>query len=372
MRFRSALPLAAAFALAAPATSAAYFSHTVSAGETLSSVAAQDGLSVSALAAANGLSPDAQLIAGTALAIPPQGESAAASVPVSSPTSQSAVGGYVVRPGDTLSGIAAANGMSVASLAALNGLDPNGVLISGSTLSFSGASSAPAAAAAPAAAVSDTGTSAGGGYVVQPGDTLSGIAAANGMTVAGLAALNGLDPNGLLLAGSTLSFSGAGSPTSSSSGAAGQPIGLSSLTTGSGGPYPTAETVSSSDVGAIADAAGVPASFAEAIGYQESGFNNDLVSSTGARGVMQIEPGTWDWIQGSLAGDSLDASSATDNVRGGVLMLRALLNSTGGNEAEAAAGYYQGLASVQQHGMFSDTQNYVNDVMALDSRFGGG
>jgi LysM repeat protein len=389
MRMRTVLPLVAALALLAPGSAAAYVVHTVAPGESLTSVAAQDGLSVDQLAAANGLSPEAALIAGTSLSIPPQGASTELAAPATSEapattesaatpvsdTSTSAGGGYVVQPGDTLSGIAAANGMSVASLAALNGLDPNGVLLSGSTLSFSGSGSSSAATAP----VSDTSTSAAGGYVVQPGDTLSGIAAAHGMSVEALASMNGLDPNGVLLSGSTLSFSGAGSGSSATSAtsaasaadASGQPIGLSSLTSGSG-PNPTAETVSSSEVGAIAAAAGVPASFAEAIGYQESGFNNNLVSSTGARGVMQIEPGTWDWIQGSLAGNSLSANSATDNVRGGVLMLKALLQSTGGNEAEAAAGYYQGLSSVQQNGMYADTQNYVNNVMALSSRFGGG
>jgi N-acetylmuramoyl-L-alanine amidase len=55
-----------------------------------------------------------------------------------------------------------------------------------------------------------------------------------------------------------------------------------------------------------------------------------------------------------------------------VLMLHSLLNATGGDEAMAAAGYYQGLASVQQHGMYADTKNYVNNVMALARRFGGG
>ena len=45
--------------------------------------------------------------------------------------------------------------------------------------------------------------SSGGGYIVQPGDTLSAIAARAGIRVAQLAAANGLDPNGLLLAGST-------------------------------------------------------------------------------------------------------------------------------------------------------------------------
>jgi hypothetical protein len=38
----------------------------------------------------------------------------------------------------------------------------------------------------------------------------------------------------------------------------------------------------------------------------------------------------------------------------------------------AAAGYYQGLSSVRQNGMFPDTQQYVRSVMALRSRFGGG
>ncbi len=38
----------------------------------------------------------------------------------------------------------------------------------------------------------------------------------------------------------------------------------------------------------------------------------------------------------------------------------------------AAAGYYQGLPSVQQNGLYPDTQQYVNDVMSLAQRFGGG
>jgi hypothetical protein len=54
-----------------------------------------------------------------------------------------------------------------------------------------------------------------------------------------------------------------------------------------------------------------------------------------------------------------------------VLLLHSLLDQTGGDPAMAAAGYYQGLQSVQQHGMYSDTQQYVNNVMALQQRFGG-
>jgi soluble lytic murein transglycosylase-like protein len=130
--------------------------------------------------------------------------------------------------------------------------------------------------------------------------------------------------------------------------------------------------VSPSDVGSVAAAEGVSPSLAEAIGYQESGFNNGLVSSTGATGVMQIEPGTWSYIGSNLATPPpLSPTSAQDNIRGGVLLLHSLLDQTGGDPTLAAAGYYQGLASVRAHGMYADTQRYVNDVMALRSRFGG-
>lgn len=299
--------LLAVAALASPAAASAAFEHVIAPGESLSSVAAADGLSVDQLAAANGLSPDSGLVSGTLLAIPPQ--------------------------------------------------------------SATGATSTPASAEAPATTGSSeaTGTSeATGGYVVQPGDTLSAIAARYGLSVDELASANGLDPAGLLLSGSTLSVSGGGTASSAT-----QPASTGSAGA-SAGPDPTPETVGAQEVGSIAAANGVSPSLAEAIGYQESGFNNDLVSSTGATGVMQIEPGTWNYIGANLASPPpLSPASASDNIRGGVLLLRSLLAQTGGDPALAAAGYYQGLQSVQQNGMYSDTQQYVNDVMALRQRFGG-
>jgi soluble lytic murein transglycosylase-like protein len=131
--------------------------------------------------------------------------------------------------------------------------------------------------------------------------------------------------------------------------------------------------VSASEVGQVAAASGVSPSLAQAIAYQESGFNNAADSSADARGVMQILPGTWNYIQNSLnPGTPLAPASAIDNVRGGVTLLHSLLNATGGDPAMAAAGYYQGLPSVQKYGLFPDTQRYVQSVMALRSRFAGG
>jgi LysM repeat protein len=333
MRVRSALSFVSAVAVIVPASASADFVHVVSPGESLSSVAAADGLSVAQLAAANGVSPTAQLIAGSGIQIPPQGTA----TPVASGSAEAGDG-----DGDS------------------------------DDVATSSVASPVNSAAAPLG---------GGSYLVQPGDTLTAIAARAGISVAQLAADNGLDPNGVLLSGSALRLSGGGSTvpvsnqTSQTTQTAGsQPVGNAAEGSAVNPPYPTPESVSPSEVGSIAAANGVPASLADAIAYQESGFNNNLVSSADARGEMQILPGTWQWIQNTLVPGSspLAPASATDNVRGGVLLLRSLLNSTGGNPALAAAGYYQGLPSVQQNGEFPDTQQYVNDVMAEAQRFGGG
>ncbi len=367
MRTQIQVLLTSFILLALPATASANFAHIVARGESLTSVAAADGLSVAQLAAANGLSPGTDLVAGSTLEIPPQSEAVASPAESAAPAGddaqpalaqpQAAAGSYVVRPGDTLSAIAAANGLSVDQLAAANGLDPSAPLLAGSTVSIGGASQA-----APAAGASQGAPSAGS-YVVHPGDTLSAIAAASGLSVDQLAADNGLDPNGVLLAGSTLNVGG---------GSAASTVQPETTGVAGTGAQPTPETVSPQDIGQIAGANGVPPSLAEAIGYQESGFNNDLVSSTGATGVMQIEPATWSYIGRELAPPPpLSPYSAQDNVLGGVLLLHSLLDQTGGDPSLAAAGYYQGLSSVAQHGMLPSTQRYVADVMALQHQFGG-
>jgi len=136
-------------------------------------------------------------------------------------------------------------------------------------------------------------------------------------------------------------------------------------------PKPTNERVSPLEVSRLAVSHGVPASLADAIARQESGFNNALVSSADARGVMQILPGTWGWIQSNLARLPLAAASAESNVHAGVMYLGHLLRDTGGNQAEATAAYYQGLSSVRREGLLPQTRRYVADVMALRRLYGG-
>ena len=182
-----------------------------------------------------------------------------------------------------------------------------------------------------------------------------------------MAAMNGLDPAGVLLTGTVLKLpSGASAPAQAS-----EPAPAATVVPAAA-PAATPRAVTAADIQGVASAHGVSPSLAAAIAWQESGFNNGMVSSANARGVMQVMPGTWDYVQQNLAGGrQLDPNSATDNVHAGVMYLRRLIGDAGGDESAAIAGYYQGLASVRDRGMFDDTKQYVANVQALRSRFGG-
>jgi LysM repeat protein len=285
MRLRVRVVLAVAVSLIAPASASAEFPHTVTSGESLSSIAESDGLTVEQLAAANGLEADASLIAGSTLMIPPQ-----------------------------------------------QGEAPESLAANGETTGTEGGETAGTESAESTG--TETSPESNGGFTGD-GDSDS-------------------------------------DDVSSSLATSSQPEGTEAEASSGGPPFPTAETVSPEEVGSIAAENGVPASLVAAIADQESGFNNDLVSSANARGVMQILPGTWSWINEHLTSSSpLDPNSATSNVRGGVLLLHSLLESTGGDTGLAAAGYYQGLPSVLEEGELPSTQQYVESVRSLQQQFGG-
>jgi N-acetylmuramoyl-L-alanine amidase len=320
--------------------------HVVAPGETLWGIAVANNLPTSAVAAANGLGPESRVVAGTRLTIPAPGSSSTAAAP--------AAGGYVVRPGDSLSAIAARQGVSAAALAAANGLEPTSWVLAGTTLRLPAAGAAPAAAAAPEPM---------GAYKVRPGDTLSGLAAAARVSASQMAYMNGLRLDAPLIAGTVIKL-----PT----GASIQPSTPAPARTivPAAAPQASAGRLSAVQVGSLAAQQGVPSSLASAIAWQESGFNNAKVSAANARGIMQIMPGTWSWVQSNLAGARLDPASAADNVRAGSLYLAHLLRETNGDPALAAAAYYQGLSSVRRIGMLPETRRYVANVLALRSRFG--
>jgi N-acetylmuramoyl-L-alanine amidase len=285
---------------------------------------------------------------------------------------------HTVQPGETLWSIAAANNLTTRTVAAYNGLSEDAQVVLGSTirvptsvegytaLQNAGLVAAPAAApAAPAAAAPAAAPAVQGAYTVRPGDTLSGLAAGAGVSAEAMAAMNGLDPSGLLISGTLIKLpSGAAAPARAAEPAPAAVVPAAD-------PAPTPAHVGAGDVQAVASQYGVSPSLAAAIAWQESGFNNAMVSGANARGVMQVMPGTWDYVQQNLAQRQLDPNSATDNVHAGVMYLRRLLDETGGDESTAIAGYYQGLKSVRERGLYDDTSHYVANVQALRGRFGG-
>ena len=366
---------ALAATLILPATPALGAVHTVAPGETLWGIAMANRLPTSAVASANGLSTEARVIAGTRLIIPsgtsgsaPATQTAAA--PGSSGSSSS--GGLRVQWGDTLSAIAVRNGVSLSRLAAVNGLDPARPLLAGTRLSLPAAGGAGSSASASAASGQSSPTTAPeamGGYTVRVGDTLSGLAARSRIGLTQMAYMNGLDPDKPLLAGTVIKLP-TGSPLATSSAATPQPVSANAAP--SAAPAPSAGRLSAGQIQSIAAQHGAPSSLATAIAWQESGFNNAMLSSANARGIMQVMPGTWDWVQSNLSQSRrLDPSSAEDNVRAGSLYLAQLLRETNGDPAMAAAAYYQGLSSVKRVGMLPETRRYVSNVLALRSRFGG-
>jgi LysM repeat protein len=115
------------------------------------------------------------------------------------PPGADAAAAHTVLEGETLSGIAAANGITTESLAAYNGLAADAWVISGTTISV------------PTAA--DAGSASAGTHTVTEGETLSGIAAANGLTTESLASANGLAADAWVISGTTLQIPSAGTST---------------------------------------------------------------------------------------------------------------------------------------------------------------
>jgi LysM repeat protein len=113
---------------------------------------------------------------------------------------------------------------------------------------------------------------------------------------------------------------------------------------------------------------GIPASLVEGLVWEESGWQNDVVSSANAYGIGQLTPPAIAFVQ-ALIGRPLSVAIPDQNIHMTARFLAYLLGQTKGDVGQAVAGYYQGLASVRQTGMLPETKQYVADVLYFSSLF---
>lgn len=119
---------------------------------------------------------------------------------------------------------------------------------------------------------------------------------------------------------------------------------------------------------ASAKRAQVPLSLLKAVAWQESNWQNDVLSSVNAQGIGQLMPDTVTFVN-TLTGQHWDPRKPADNIDLEASLLAFLIYSTRGDLHTAIASYYQGLGSVRSHGLYDETKAYVADVSALEARF---
>ena len=241
-------------------------SYTVVPGDTLTAIAARLHTTVAALVSANGLKNPSLIRIGQVLTVPGAAQAAvaapapAASVPTSVPTSITTRTSYTVARGDTLSGIAARYGTTVAAIQSANGLKNASFIRIGQVLSVP---------------VTATATPLVGNSFAGRTYPAAVVAAANANRATLLAI---------------------GVPTKD------QMRGL---------------------VVTTAKAMGVDPALALAVAYQESGFDQSQVSPANAIGTMQVIPSSGQWAS-DLVGRQLNLLDPRDNVTAGVVILKQL------------------------------------------------
>lgn len=197
----------------APATNTAA-TYTVKAGDTLLRIAAQFKMNLAQIAALNQISNLNAIRVGQVLKV----SNAVGSNNTQNTTQPSAgaptkaapsTTGYTVKSGDTLSAIAAANGVSLANLLSWNNLSLQAIIYPGQKLTIQNANNATVTTPNAPTSTPTVMPSTNGSYTVKSGDTLYGIAAKLGTNVQTLLSLNGLQLSSTIYVGQVLKTTGA-------------------------------------------------------------------------------------------------------------------------------------------------------------------
>jgi soluble lytic murein transglycosylase-like protein len=200
--------------------------------------------------------------------------------------------------------------------------------------------------------------------VVQPGEHLTGIARRYGTSIQAIVSANAIGDPSRIYAGQRLAIPGGGG-------------GRAPEAAASSAPMPADMAILVRERGAVgrviaeeATRHGVPAAFAMAVAWQESGWRQNVVSHAGAVGVMQLLPSTAAWIGDTMLGRPVNPHDLRQNVSAGVRLLAHYLDRYDGDRALTLAAYYQGPTALARHGIYPVSRAYIASVRALESRFG--
>jgi LysM repeat protein len=260
---------------------------------------------------------------------------------------------HTVEPGDSLSYIANLYGSTVDEIVSLNGIVNPDLIVIGEKLNIPGAGGSGVNEAPP----QTTQTT----YTIEDGDTLTRIADKFGVSIEDLAAANGIDDWGYIISGHTLVIPGGEIPA---------PAPEPEFVSYTPPPLQFPEKPYDPDIEALIEEFsydyGVNPNTVKALATIESGWCQCALSWAGAQGVMQIMPGTAQWLEQNVFGYELNEEySAYDNIKMGVKYIQLLLESTGGDERLAVASYYQGLAPTYAGVFYPDTQDYVQMIFRV-------
>lgn len=333
-------------------------------GETLSGIAAREGVSVARLVRLNDISDPNRIHAGQRLVVERDRQRSASAGPTRTATT------YRVAFGDTLSGIALRYRTTVSAIARANDIGNVGLIYIGQVLRIHGSGGA-------GDGERDRKADAGPRWAthrVSYGESLWVIARRYGTSVAAIADANGIGNASLIRVGQLLRVPVSGGSGGGSGGAGASDQGIGSPTRAMP-PEMAALVASRQPIGRLivveARRQGVPAAFALAVAWQESGWQPRVVSYAGAIGVMQLLPATGEWVGSTMLGHPVNLRDPSQNVRAGVRLLKHYLVRYGGNPSLALAAYYQGQTATDRYGIFAVSRPYITSILRLQQLFAG-
>lgn len=355
-------PLLATVALAADPT------VVVRPGDTLTSISKRHDLSIPTLVDLNDLANPNRIYAGQRLRIASEPAPAAPKPAAAPATKPSAPRVHTVTRGQNLTVIARQYGVTIGAIVQANAIRNASRIYAGQRITIPGAPpTAPRARSARPASAPAAKPASARVHTVSGGENLTTISRHYGVSIAALVQANRIKDASRIYAGQRITIPGAAPAAVPAAASKPAPTGM---------PASMASLVAKRDAvrRVIVEEAkrhGVPAAFALAVAWQESGWQQGVVSSAGAVGVMQLMPDTADWVGEVMLGTPVKMDDMRSNVRAGVRLLAHYLDYYDGDRDRVLAAYYQGQWATDHRGIYPVSRPYIASIKVLQRLLGG-